>query len=215
MHTLKQHIHRKLECKISVYNWKNSPNRKGDGQIPTGYYWAERSQMAHEWNSYIAKGQTDAILRKKRWITSRRSWNNANKESQEGTDWIKIHKQENNVCKILHINPEDKPHRSLYTNKRKHRRGKGNIHGAVTGNHKRDTNHDILFIIGDFIEKVGSSIKGHESATGKHGIGESNENGEWLLDVCKINNLVITGTLFPHKPRHKITWISPDGKTEN
>lgn len=67
---------------------------------------------------------------------------------------------------------------------------------------KRDTNHDILFIIGDFIEKVGSSIKGHESATGKHGKGERNKNGERLLDVCKINNLVITGTIFPHKPRH-------------
>lgn len=50
---------------------------------------------------------------------------------------------------------------------------------------KRDTNHDILFIIGNFIAKVGSSIKGHESATGKHGIGERNENGEGLLDVCK------------------------------
>lgn len=80
---------------------------------------------------------------------------------------------------------------------------------------KRDTNHDILFIIGDFIAKVGSSIKGHESATGKHGKGERNENGERLLDVCKINNLVITGTKFPHKPRHKVTWISPDGKAEN
>lgn len=75
--------------------------------------------------------------------------------------------------------------------------------------------HGKLFIIGDFIAKVGSSIKGHESATGKHGIGERNENGERLLDVCEINNLVITGTIFPHKPRHKITWISPDVRTEN
>jgi hypothetical protein len=26
---------------------------------------------------------------------------------------------------------------------------------------------------------------------------------------------VITGTIFSHRQRHKISWISPDGKTEN
>nr|XP_022322870.1 craniofacial development protein 2-like [Crassostrea virginica] len=75
--------------------------------------------------------------------------------------------------------------------------------------------HDILLIIGDFNAKVGSSNKGYESVMGKHGIGKRNENGENLLELCQINNLVITGTIFPHKPRHKISWISPDGKTEN
>lgn len=72
-----------------------------------------------------------------------------------------------------------------------------------------------MLIFGDFNTKVGSSNKGHESAMGKHGIGERNENGDRLLDVCEIDNLVITGTTLPHKPRHKITWISPDGRTEN
>ncbi|XP_061176179.1 craniofacial development protein 2-like [Saccostrea echinata] len=50
--------------------------------------------------------------------------------------------------------------------------------------------HDILLIIGDFNAKVGSNNKGHESAMGKHGIGERNENGERLLDICELNNLV-------------------------
>lgn len=72
-----------------------------------------------------------------------------------------------------------------------------------------------MLIIGNFNAKVGSSNKGHKSAMEKHGIGERNENGEQLLDVCEINNLVITGTIFPYKPRLKITWISPDGRTEN
>lgn len=72
-----------------------------------------------------------------------------------------------------------------------------------------------MLINGDFNEKVGSCNKGHESAMGKHGVGERNENGERLFDVCDINNLVKTGTIFPHKPRHKITWISPDGRIKN
>lgn len=62
-----------------------------------------------------------------------------------------------------------------------------------------------MLIFGDFNTKVGSSNKGHESAMGKHCIGERNENGDRLL--CEINNLVITCTIFHHKPRQKITWI--------
>ena len=75
--------------------------------------------------------------------------------------------------------------------------------------------HDILLVIGDFNAKVGSNNEGHVSVMGKHGIGVRNDNGERLLEVCEINNLVITGTVFPHRQRHKISWISPDGKTEN
>lgn len=70
-------------------------------------------------------------------------------------------------------------------------------------------------MIGDLNSKVGEDNKGHESVMGKHGIGIRNDNGENLVEFCEINNLVITGTIFPHKPRHKITWISPNGKTEN
>jgi hypothetical protein len=57
----------------------------------------------------------------------------------------------------------------------------------------------VLLIIGDFNAKVGSNNEGHESAMGKHGIGERNDNGERLLDICEINNLVITGTIFSHR----------------
>jgi hypothetical protein len=35
---------------------------------------------------------------------------------------------------------------------------------------------------------------------GKHGIGKQNEK---LVELCKLNSLVVTGTMFPHKPRHK------------
>lgn len=45
---------------------------------------------------------TDAILSKRKWITSV-SWDNANKESQEVTDEMETHKCENDVPKILFI----------------------------------------------------------------------------------------------------------------
>jgi len=42
-----------------------------------------------------------------------------------------------------------------------------------------------------------------------------NENGKSLADFCVINELVIRVTILPHKPCHKATWRSPDGRTEN
>ncbi len=49
----------------------------------------------------------------------------------------------------------------------------------------------------------------------KHGVGVCNENGTLLADFCSFNDLVIGGTLFPHKEIHKTTWISPNGKSAN
>ncbi|KAL9975236.1 hypothetical protein ACROYT_G012370 [Oculina patagonica] len=42
-----------------------------------------------------------------------------------------------------------------------------------------------------------------------------NDNGERLCDFGSANRLVITGTIFPHKEIHKLTWRSPDGRTVN
>lgn len=50
---------------------------------------------------------------------------------------------------------------------------------------------------------------------GNEGIGEQGENREIFLDFCATNGFVIGETLFPHREIHKMTWRSPDGKTEN
>ena len=49
---------------------------------------------------------------------------------------------------------------------------------------------------------------------GKHGCGLMNENGVKLLEFCN-NNLVVGGTLFPHRYIHKLTWYSPNTRDRN
>ena len=44
-------------------------------------------------------------------------------------------------------------------------------------------------------------------------VGNNNTNGERLCDFCSTNGFIITGTIFPHKDIHKLTWRSPDGRT--
>jgi hypothetical protein len=50
---------------------------------------------------------------------------------------------------------------------------------------------------------------------GTHGIGDRNENGELLIELCGRYNLKIGGTLFPHKLYHKLTWVSPNSNIQN
>jgi len=40
---------------------------------------------------------------------------------------------------------------------------------------------------------------------GQHGCRTIYDNGEWLIDFCGLNSLVIGGTLFAHKEIHKLT----------
>ena len=44
---------------------------------------------------------------------------------------------------------------------------------------------------------------------------ERNDNGERFVDICGLNNMAITTTMFPHKEIHKLSWTSPDGSYQN
>ena len=69
---------------------------------------------------------------------------------------------------------------------------------------------DVLFIIGDWNEQVGSQET--YGVIGKFGLGVQNEAGQRLVEFCQENTLVIANTLFqPHK-RRLYTWTSPDGQ---
>ena len=76
--------------------------------------------------------------------------------------------------------------------------------------------HDVLVVLGDFNARVGSDNTNRERIMGKHGTGTMTaaSNGSRLCDICGENDLVIGGTLFQHKTIHKLTWRSPDGRTE-
>ena len=50
---------------------------------------------------------------------------------------------------------------------------------------------------------------------GKDGLDEMNDNGEMFADFCSFNKLVIGVSVFLHKKGHKVTWVSPDNRTEN
>ena len=48
-----------------------------------------------------------------------------------------------------------------------------------------------------------------------NGLGHMNESDERFADLCALNQVVIGGSIFPHKRIHKATWRSPDHRTEN
>jgi hypothetical protein len=54
--------------------------------------------------------------------------------------------------------------------------------------------HDILLMMGDMQAKIGKDNTEHEDVIGKHGLGEMNNNGEHLINLCEIHNLEVTGS---------------------
>ncbi|XP_055622491.1 craniofacial development protein 2-like [Toxorhynchites rutilus septentrionalis] len=74
---------------------------------------------------------------------------------------------------------------------------------------------DIQLHLGDFNAKIGSDNEDLERVMGRHGLGQMSENGELFAEFCGNNNMVIGGSLVPHRPAHKVTWVSRDGRTEN
>ncbi|KAL1401542.1 hypothetical protein pipiens_006527 [Culex pipiens pipiens] len=74
---------------------------------------------------------------------------------------------------------------------------------------------DIRIYAGDFNAKLGSDNTDLERIMGPHGLGEMSENGELFTEFCGNQDMVIGGSLFPHRSVHKVTWVSRDGRTEN
>ena len=75
--------------------------------------------------------------------------------------------------------------------------------------------NDLLVVMGDLNAKVRNNNTNRREVMRKFGIGIMNDSGERLCDFCSANGFIITGTIFPHKDIHKLTWRSPDGRTVN
>ena len=69
---------------------------------------------------------------------------------------------------------------------------------------------DVLFIIGDWNAKVGSQET--PGVTSTFGLGIQNEAGQWLLEFCQEDALVMANTLFQQHKTRLYTWTSPDGQ---
>jgi len=69
---------------------------------------------------------------------------------------------------------------------------------------------DVLFIRGDWNEKVGSQET--PGVTGKFGLGIQNEAGQRLIEFYQENTLVIANILFQQLKRRLYTWTSSDGQ---
>ena len=72
---------------------------------------------------------------------------------------------------------------------------------------------DVLFIIGDWNAKVGCQET--PGVTGKFGLGVQDKAGQWLIEFCQQNALIIANILFQQHKRRLYTWTSPDGQYQN
>ena len=72
---------------------------------------------------------------------------------------------------------------------------------------------DVLYIIGDWIAKVGSrEISG---VIGKFDLGVQNETSQRITEFRQENELVIANTHFQQHKTRLYTWTSPDGQYQN
>ena len=69
---------------------------------------------------------------------------------------------------------------------------------------------DVLFIIGDWIAKVGSQEM--PGVTGIFGLGVQNKTGQRQTDFCQENAQVKANTLFQQHKRRLYIWTSPNGQ---
>ena len=74
---------------------------------------------------------------------------------------------------------------------------------------------DIIILLGNLNAKIGNVNLGLKNVMGRHSLGTRNKNGDMFIDLYVNCNLLIGGSLFPHKDIHKITWMAPNQCTFN
>lgn len=68
-------------------------------------------------------------------------------------------------------------------------------------------------VVGDFNAETGSDAAAWNGTLGRFGVGNRNDNGIRMLSFASSNGLICANSWFRHKPVHKLTFYSNDGKT--
>ena len=72
---------------------------------------------------------------------------------------------------------------------------------------------DALIIMGDWNATIGD--KAVEGISGTHGLGNINEAGERMIELCEDNQVIVTNTWYKQPRRRLYTWTTPDGLHRN
>jgi hypothetical protein len=70
-------------------------------------------------------------------------------------------------------------------------------------------------LIGEFNQKEGKEDIFEPTIGNESTHQDRNKNGVRMVNFATSKNLVLKGTVFPHRNFHKYTWIYPDGKAHN
>ncbi|PFX17198.1 Craniofacial development protein 2 [Stylophora pistillata] len=66
-----------------------------------------------------------------------------------------------------------------------------------------------VYLLGDFNARIGSDWQAWPACLGHFGVGNLNENGQILLELCCHHGLCITNSYFKCKELHKLSWRHP------
>ena len=71
---------------------------------------------------------------------------------------------------------------------------------------KEFKNKTSIIICGDFNARVGRKENSDSNSVGNYSTGKRNSSGEYLVNFCELNGLIISNTCFKHRACHITTW---------
>ena len=89
---------------------------------------------------------------------------------------------------------------------------KGNFYSKLCSLFQSIPENDKILIFGDFNARAGQDAAVWKRVPGRNGVGNYNENGCLLLEVCTEQQLVITNSISQKKNSLKTTWMHSQSK---
>lgn len=70
--------------------------------------------------------------------------------------------------------------------------------------------NELVFLMSVSNARMGKLFKVYEHVMRRHEMVVENENGDILIETCSNHKLMIGGSMFSHKERHKMKWTAPN-----